>query len=347
MPFRVASAALDANGRPYTVTVAAPMGPAYAALNRFHEWLLVLLPATILLAGAGGYFVSRRALAPVDHIIQAVRAITVQNLDRRLELPPADDELRRLAITFNDVLARLEAAVGDIVRFTAEASHELRTPVSLIRTTAELALRHDRSDEDYRRALADVGAQAQHMSSLIDDLMVLARSDAGIEPRGAASLDMRDAVGEAVGEIAAVAAEREVILSVDVPPVPVTLRGDEQSLRRALLILLDNAIKYSRSGGEVRVRLEGHASSDAQPAGARLSISDAGIGLDEAERPRIFERFYRGARARQHAPEGTGLGLSIARTIVDRHGGTLALAPGPAGGCEAQLTLPVLPGRAG
>ena len=143
-PFRVAAATLETHGQRYDVTVAAPMGPAYAALNRFHEWLVLLLALAIALAGAGGYWVSRRALAPVDQITTAVREITVRSLDRRLALPRADDELRRLAGTFNDVLARLEAAVGDIVRFTAEASHELRTPVSLMRTTAEVTLRHER-----------------------------------------------------------------------------------------------------------------------------------------------------------------------------------------------------------
>ena len=150
----------------------------------------MLLPGVIVLAGVGGYWISRRALAPVDQVTRAVQAITVQNLDQRLELPPADDELRRLASTFNHVLARLESAVADIVRFTADASHELRTPVSLIRTTAELALRHERAPEDYRTALAEVGSHTRHMSELVDDLLVLARTDAGIEPRETSPLDL-------------------------------------------------------------------------------------------------------------------------------------------------------------
>jgi signal transduction histidine kinase len=237
--------------------------------------------------------------------------------------------------------------VGDIVRFTAEASHELRTPVSLMRTTAELALRHTRSPEEYRRALCDVASQAHHMSSLIDDLMVLARSDAGIETRTSTELDLRNALGEAVREIGPVAAERAVALTVDLPSAPVTLRGDEDSLRRALLILLENAIKYSKTGGHVRVGLEETGRGENRPRVARVSIRDAGIGLDESERSHLFDRFYRGARAREHAPEGTGLGLAIARTIVDRHGGSIVLEPGPGGGCEARLTLPAVTAQPG
>ena len=160
----------------YTVTVAAPMGPAYAALNRFHSGCCCSLPAPSCSPAPADTWSAGARWRRSIRSPGAVRAITVQNLDRRLELPPADDELRRLAATFNDVLARLESAVGDIVRFTAEASHELRTPVSLMRTTAELALRHRAARTEYRRALADVASQAQHMSSLIADLMVLARS---------------------------------------------------------------------------------------------------------------------------------------------------------------------------
>lgn len=342
MPFRVASAALDAHGQVYAVTVAAPMGAAHAALNRFHEWLLLLLLATILAAGAGGYFVSRRALAPVDDITGAVRAITVQRLDRRLPVPAADDELRRLASTFNSMLARLESAVGDIVRFTADASHELRTPVSLVRTTAEVALRHERSPDEYRAALADVAGQAQHLSSLIEDLMILARTDAGIEPGAASRFDLRDRVTAAVADVTPAAGARAVGLSVQMPASPVAVDGDPASLQRALVILLDNAVKYSHVNGEVRVTLEEPAPAGDGARVVLVRITDEGIGLDEAERPRLFERFYRGTRARQHAPDGTGLGLAIARAIVERHGGTLDLASTEgARGCRATMMLPL------
>ena len=156
LPYRVASARVDASGRRYRVTVAAPMRGAYQALDRFHRLLILIFPAVLAFAGAGGYWVSRRALAPVDRMTRAVQAITMQSLDRRLELPSSEDELRRLAATFNDVLSRLQSAVGDVIRFTADASHELRTPVALVRTTAELALRQEREPTEYRKALKEV-----------------------------------------------------------------------------------------------------------------------------------------------------------------------------------------------
>jgi heavy metal sensor kinase len=345
LPFRVASARIEALGRMYRVTVAAPMGPAYAALNRFHRWLLLLLPAVLALAGAGGYWVSRRALAPVDQVTRAVQAITVQSLDQRLEVPAADDELRRLASTFNDVLARLQSAVSDIVRFTADASHELRTPVSLVRTTAELALRHERTPHEYRVAFTEVLEHATHMSALVDDLLVLARTDAGIEPRGDTLFDLRETAAETSRDLAPFADQRRVRVAVDVPPQPLILRGDTVSLRRLLMILLDNAVKYSPCGGTVHVRMSVAQDVAVGAASAVIEVSDSGIGLDPAETLRIFERFYRGARARQHAPEGSGLGLAIARSIVERYNGSITLEPAGSSngssGCRVQVWLPL------
>ena len=344
LPFRVASARIEALGRSYRVTVAAPMGPAYAALGRFRRWLLLLLPAVLGLAAVGGYWVSRRALAPVDEVTRAVQAITVQNLDRRLAVPAADDELRRLASTFNDVLARLDTAVGDIVRFTGDASHELRTPVALVRTTAELALRHERTPQEYRVAFGEVLDHAKHMSALVDDLLMLARTDAGIETGGDATFDLRQVAVDMTRQVSALAEERRVKVEVDIPSDPVIIKGDELSLRRLLMILLDNAVKYSPCAASVWLRVSA-AADDRLGAMAVIEVSDRGIGLDPAEVPRLFERFYRGARARQHAPEGTGLGLAIARTIVDRHGGSITLeaASGSSGGggCRVRVLIPL------
>jgi heavy metal sensor kinase len=342
LPFRLASAQLVAHDRTYRVTVAAPMKPAYDALNRFHRLLLGLLPLVIVLAGAGGYLISRRALAPVDQVTRAVQAITVQSLDRRLNLPSANDELRRLATTFNDVLARLEVAVADIVRFTADASHELRTPVSLIRTTAELALRRERGADDYRKALAEIGTHAQHMSELVNDLLVLARTDAGIEPRGTTSVDVTTVAADTSAEMTGLAAGRSVRIATSLPLQSAYVSADEISLKRVLQIVLENALKYSKPGGQVRLQVELQTAQE--PRCVAMIVCDDGIGLDAADAARAFERFYRGSRARQHAPEGTGLGLAIAHAIVQRHHGTISIGS-PSGvdrrGCRVTVTLPL------
>jgi signal transduction histidine kinase len=341
-PFRVASAQVVAHDRTYRVTVAAPMRPAYAALNQFHRLLLGLLPFLLALAGGGGYWVSRRALAPVDQLTRAVQAITVQRLDRRLDLPRANDELRRLATTFNDVLERLEVAVADIVRFTADASHELRTPVSLIRTTTDLALRHERTPDEYRRALSEIRDHAQHMSELVGDLLALARADAGIEPYGASPIDVTETAAQAIKDISDAAASRSVTVSATVPDASVFVTGDEPSFKRLLLILLENAVKYSRPEGEVRLRVE--TGTGAEHGCVVVAVCDDGIGIDPTERSRLFERFFRGSRARQHAPEGTGLGLAIARAIVQRYRGRMSITSldQPNGtGCHVRVTLPL------
>ena len=339
LPFRVASAQLVAHDRGYHVTVAAPMKPAYEALNRFHRLLLGLLPFLVALAGAGGYWISRRALAPVDQMTREVQAITVQSLGRRLDVPHADDELRRLATTFNNVLERLQVAVADIVRFTADASHELRTPVSLIRTTAELALRRERDPDDYRTALAEIDTHAQHMSGLVNDLLALARTDAGIELHGQSSVDVTKVAADAGSEIGDFAVPNGVKIRTSLPETPIYVTGDEASLKRLLLILLENAVKYSRPGGEVSVLVQ----SQGDDGPVVIDVCDEGIGIEPSERARLFERFYRGSRARQHAPDGTGLGLSIADTIVKRYRGTIDIGASDTAngnGCNVTVCLP-------
>ena len=347
LPFRVAMTRVEAAGRQYRVTVAAPMGPSQAALERFHRLLIWLWPAVLAFAGAGGYWVSRRALAPVAHMTDAVQAITVESLDRRLELPPADDELRRLASTFNDMLARLQSAVNDIVRFTADASHELRTPVALIRTTAELSLRQARTPGEYRQALDEVLDYARHMSGLVEDLLILARSDAGLDPAGREAVDIGALAAAAGREVQPLADRRSVHLGLEPPSEPFIVRGNGQSLHRLLLILLDNALRYTPPGGHVDLRVR-PASRDGDTApGVLIEVSDDGIGLDPVDGPRLFERFYRGARARRHAPDGSGLGLAIAQTIVNLHGGSIAVtAVDPAGdrrGCLVRVRMPLDP----
>ena len=227
-----------------------------ASLNRLGWLLTALVPGVLVFAAAGGFWISGRALAPVDRITRDVKSISWRNLDRRLDEPAADDELRRLAVTFNDMLARIQSAAAEMARFTADASHELRTPVSLTRTTAEVALGRDRSADEYRAALAEISTQMERMSALVNDLLLLARSDAGVEPacdddggpRRARDGDDRRAPSDAGagGRDARPGCRRRLRLIVT---------GNAESLRRLLVILLDNAIKYTPRDGHVTVRV--------------------------------------------------------------------------------------------
>jgi signal transduction histidine kinase len=270
---------------------------------------------------------------------RAVQETTLRSLDRRLEVPPADDELRRLAETFNEMLGRMQAGVADLTRLTAEASHELRTPVSLVRTSVDVALAQPRSAEEYRDALREILGHAEQMSALVTDLLTLARADAGVEAGDAAPVDLSALARDVGHQFERSGAIRGVSCEVAVDADVVVL-GDESSLRRLVTILMDNAVKYTPATG--RITLAVSRAGDSSGPLAVIEVTDTGIGVDPADRSRVFDRFYRGAQARQMAADGSGLGLPIARAIVERAHGTIALDSGPGGGgCRVTVRLPV------
>ena len=345
VPFRAVATEIVVDGHRFQLWAATSMADAYGSLNRLGWLLTALVPGVLVFAAAGGFWISGRALAPVDRITRDVKSISWRNLDRRLDEPAADDELRRLAVTFNDMLARIQLSAAEMVRFTADASHELRTPVSLTRTTAEVALGRERSADEYRVALTDISVQMERMSALVNDLLLLARADAGVEAAATTPVDLGALVTETTNELRPALAREGVRLDLDAGAAPITVSGNAESLRRLLVILLDNAIKYTPRDGHVTVRVSAApqgSSGGLSLAGVAIDVIDSGTGLDAMDRVRAFDRFYRGAAARQQAPEGSGLGLSIARTIVERHAGAITLAPGPEGrGCWARVVLPM------
>ncbi len=340
-PYRALATDVEVGGHRYRITAALPMGTEYAALSRFGWLLAGLVPTVMALAGLGGFWLSGRALSPVDRMTRDARLISLRHLDRRVDVPPADDELRRLAVTFNDMLTRLQRAFDDMVRFTADASHELRTPVSLARTTAELALGRPRTADEYRDALTVVLAQTERMTTLVGDLLVLARADAGVEEPDSSLVDLRPTIEDAIRDVSVLARQQRLDLQRDRPDTPVLIRGSRESLRRLAVILIDNAIKYTPCGGAIRIRLAIDAETPAAGLAVLLEVINSGPGIPADERHRVFDRFYRGAHARQLAPDGSGLGLSIAQTIVERHSGTIDITDGPNGrGCLVRVRLP-------
>jgi signal transduction histidine kinase len=341
-PYRALSTSLSSGGHLFRVTAAIPMGTAYAALRRFGWLLAALVPVVMLIAIAGGYWLSGRALAPVDRMTRDVQLISVSDPGRRLDVPPAGDELSRLAETFNAMLVRWQGAFADMVRFTADASHELRTPISLTRTTAELALTRPRTPDEYRTALAEIHAHSERMSALVEDLLTLARADAGVELPALSVLDVREVAADVAREVRPQAARRSLDLQVSLAGRPLLVCGGRESLRRLLLILLDNAVKYTPSGGSIRLDVSVRpAGEDGRPF-ACIRVTDSGPGISAADRAHVFDRFYRGSHAREAAPDGSGLGLSIAKTIAARHGGDITVfEPSGDGGCGLDVTLPL------
>ena len=323
------------DGQQYRVLVATPLASTEATLHRLRTLFLWTIPAVLLLASLGGYWISRRALAPVDEITLAARSIGIQNLSQRLSVPATGDELQRLSETWNDMLARLESAVKRLSQFTADASHELRTPVALIRTTAELTLRRERSPDTYREALRQVVLESERTSRLVEDLLLLARADAGLPALSLERLELTPLVRDVCQQGQVLAEARQLQISTEAPEDPVYVEANDPALRRLLLLLLDNAVKYTPAGGRITV------SVGSDSAGATVAVRDTGIGIADSALPHVFERFYRADESRNRDAGGTGLGLAIAKWIAERHHASLEAQSVVGEGSTFRVRFPV------
>lgn len=334
--YRIAMRTMTAGDRVFLVRAAVPTEPFDQALDRFRLILQATLPILIILASLAGYWLSGRALAPVNEIVRTARGVGVQNLSGRLAVPGAKDELRLLSETLNEMLSRIEASVKRITQFTADASHDLRTPIALIRTSAELALRRSRRESEYREALSRILAASEESTRLIENLLTLARADAGAAELRFATMDLLPHLERVVSEAAILAAEKSVAVQMELGDGPVRVSADSAAIDRLLLILLENAVKYTPSGGKVEVSLLNGSGT------AYINVRDNGVGIPEKDLPHIFKRFYRVDRTRSGDPGGSGLGLAIARWIVDMHGGAIEAHSVAGRGSEFRISLPVV-----
>jgi two-component system heavy metal sensor histidine kinase CusS len=329
---RVASARLQSAGSVYDAQVAVSLDEILGVMQDFRHLLLLLIPGVLIVACLGGYWLSSRALRPVDEITTVARSIGVQNLSQRIAVPRTGDELARMAQTWNDVLERLDVAVQRIRQFTSDASHELRTPLALIRATAELALRRERDPEGYRNSLRQIEHEAEHMTALTESLLTLARADSDGLGMTMQSTDLSELIHSAVQQYAALAIEKGVTLRAAATQPPVRAAADASGIRRILSILVDNAIKHTPAGGTVTV------SAAAGAAHVTLTVEDTGEGIPATALPHIFERFYRADPARGSG-SGFGLGLSIAQAIAQAHGSAIAVSSTPGAGACFSLPL--------
>jgi two-component system heavy metal sensor histidine kinase CusS len=333
--YRVAMRTVEASGQMFRVRAAIPTEPFDQALDRFRLILKETLPFLVVLASLAGYWLSGRALGPVNEIIKTARNIGVQNLSGRLAVPPANDELRRLSETLNDMLGRIEASVKHITQFTADASHDLRTPIALIRTSSELALRRSRTEHEYRETLSRILATSEETTHLIENLLTLARADAGAAELQFRDLDLLPHVVKISEEAGILAADKGIRVTSELASGPVRVSGDPAAIERLLLIVIENAVKYTPAGGGILLNLSNGSGS------ARIEIRDSGIGISDKDLPHIFERFYRADQARSREPGGSGLGLAIAHWIVERHGGSIEAQSTLGNGSVFRITLPV------
>jgi len=310
-------------GRPANLIVLQSLRRQKEFLATLEDTFWIVIPLAMILAGAGGYLLARRSLAPVVAMSSQASRIGAENLYQRLKVENPRDELGHLAGSFNELLDRLSQSFERQRRFVADASHELRTPVAILCGEAEVALaQQQRAEREYRESLEILRQEAKRLKHIVEDLFTLARADAGQYPLALTDFYLDELVEECSRNVRTLAAARKIALSCEAEK-ELLIRADEPLLRRMLLNLLDNAIKYTPEGGSValRCREEGRQYS--------LMVEDSGPGIPAELQPRIFERFFRADKARSRSDNngsgGAGLGLAIALWIAGAHGGRLEL----------------------
>ncbi|MEP6946863.1 MAG: ATP-binding protein [Acidobacteriota bacterium] len=331
--FRVYRHTTQILGRDFQLIVFHSLGDRIVLEDRLRYALVLVLPIGLLLAGLGGFLVARRSFRPIKEMSDHAELISSQNLHQRLPVANSRDELGSLAIAFNGLLDRLDRSFEQQRRFMADASHELRTPLAIVRGESEVAISKDsRTADEYRESLSIVHDESRRLTSIVEDLFTLARADSGNFAIDCSQLYLDELAAECVHSIRSLAEQRRV--SIVFTGEETSIRGDADLLRRLLLNLLDNAVKYNVPDGRIRVEVKDQT----------VSVTNTGPEIPAGQSDEIFERFFRADSARTRtdgsATSGAGLGLSIARWIAQLHGANLELSSSNGGENTFVLTFP-------
>jgi heavy metal sensor kinase len=303
------------------------------ALDRLLHTLMIAVPLTLVAAGGGGVFLARRALKPVDEMTQKARSIEESDLSQRIEVK-TKDELGRLASTLNEMFGRLEKAFKRQKQFTSDASHELRAPLAIIEAESTLTLQKDRTRNDYRKSLETISQEAHRMARIVDQLLALARTESGEEKLSLRKVNLSRLVAKLSSDVEMLCRDRGLNYELG-QMESLVVKGDRTKLRQLFLNILDNAIKYTPSGGKVSVSVRSEGEM------AVVSVDDTGIGIPPEDLPHIFERFYRVDKARSRSEGGSGLGLAIAKRIAEIHGGRIEVESKIGVGSTFRVYLPL------
>jgi len=340
-PTRMVSVPVPGRAATLAVQVAGSLDDVNRTVAMASVLFLALGGALLLALGLAGTLITRRAFRAIDEVVQQAHRISDANLSERLPSPGTADEVGRLVETLNAMLARIEHGMEAQRRFTADASHELRSPLSRLRTELELALRRPREPAAYVQTLRSALDEVESLSLLVEELLVLARIDAGQEREAAETVALDRLAEEAVRRLEPMARERGIRLRLELL-APVAVRVARGAANLALANLLDNALKFSPDGGTVHVDVFAPPGSGE----AVVRIADHGPGIRSDELPHLFERFYRGAGARSdEATPGLGLGLALSQAVVQGHGGRIEAMNAPGGGARFELRLPLAAAR--
>ncbi|HXA19600.1 MAG TPA: ATP-binding protein [Thermoanaerobaculia bacterium] len=330
---RIIATPINVVGTRYTVVVASSLSEQTDRLASAAHAVFFGIPVALLVAAAGGYLLARKSLAPVTMMSLKARQIGAETLDERIEIGNERDELGFLAATLNGLLERLQLAFESQRRFMADASHELRTPIAIIQGEADVALARDRDAVDYRESIEVMQRAARKLTRIVQNLFLLARGDAGRYPMSITRFYVGDVVADCVRGMQSVAQARGVALTSSAPEDTVIV-ADEELINRLVLNLVENAVKFTPEGGRVHVDVQ------IEYGACAIRVTDTGIGIPPADQEKIFERFFRGDRARPQNAGGAGLGLPIARWIAEVHGGALQLEHSDASGSVFVARLP-------
>lgn len=323
---------IQARGTLYSVQTGISLDKSTALLKSFRFILLLLTPTVILLATVGGHFMSRRALKSVAALAIEARRISDRNLDIRLPVPEAMDEISDLSRTLNQMLERIDSAFTSVRTFTGNASHELRTPISLLRTEIEVALFRPRNGEEYRAILTRLHEGTLRMTNLVENLLSLARADGGAETMTTAPICVDNFLRQIAQASQSTMNQAMLDFRVEISEGDLFIMGDQRAIQRLLSILLENAGKFTPAGGSVRL------SATTKSKFIVLSVHDSGIGIAPEHQLRIFERFYR-VPTNGPASPGSGLGLSLAKWIAEWHGAQLEVESAPGLGSVFSFSL--------
>lgn len=324
---------------PLIFVVAHPLRDERHALAQVRVAFYIAVPIALLIASLGGYLLARKSLAPVVAMGEQAARIQASSLAERIPIPPNNVELGRLAQVFNELLARLQQSFEQQRRFMADASHELRTPVAVICGETEVAISNaDRSTDEYRESLEIVHDEGMRLTRMVEDLFTLTQADSGQHPLALGDFYLDESINECVRSVRSLAAQKELKISSQQSETEVAYRGDEAVLRRMMLNLLHNAIKYTPAKGRVSVTLRKNGEM------IEIVVSDTGVGIPLADQPHVFERFFRVDKARSRNGNqngsGAGLGLSIAKWAAESHGGNLELKGSDSNGTTFIVSLP-------
>jgi heavy metal sensor kinase len=342
---------VDNNHVSKIVQIASSLEEVEDALNTLLIILIITVPLALMVAILGGQFLAHKALKPVDNITQTARMITSQNLNKRIDPPKVKDEISRLIETFNEMISRLDQSFQQIKQFSSDASHELKTPLTILKGEVEVMLRKERTPQEYQQTLKSNLEEVNRMSQIVEDLLLLSKADIGEIRLNKEDINLTEILNEVVVQMDMLARSRRVHLFTSNHHQEIHLFGDALRMRELFINLIENGIKYTEEGGSIHITLQKEYSPPVRNTSdwgegerekiVKIIVSDTGIGVAKEDQERIFSRFFRVDKARSREQGGSGLGLSICKWIVEAHQGEIKVESELGKGSSFIVKLPL------